>query len=116
MIGLAAVLSLIIVGVIVAVLVAVIFIFRRRSLLHNKDSSVPEQTNGTLHTCTLCVDIRAPFQSPNHTQSPGSPHARVIFASGDTHVKFTKVITRNTRVRAYGMGEPGNDSVCQYNL
>ena len=47
MIGLAAVLSLIIVGVIVAVLVAVIFMFRRRSLLHNKDSSVPEQTNGT---------------------------------------------------------------------
>ena len=46
MTGLAVVLSLIIVGVIVAVLVAVIFIFRRRSLLHNKDSSVPEASNG----------------------------------------------------------------------
>ena len=46
MTGLAVVLSLLIVGVIVAVLVAVIFIFRRRSLLQNKDS-VPEASNGT---------------------------------------------------------------------
>ena len=56
--GLAVVLSLIIVGVIVAVLVAVILMF-------NKDSSVPEQTNGTLYTCnTLC--ICAPFHPSKH--------------------------------------------------